>query len=93
MARILSPAPLRPYAGGHKEVDLGGATVGQVLSAQTAGFAGRRKHPHNDRDQLRSFVNVHLDDDDIRHLVARDGTAAAAGDRLSIVPLIAGRRL
>ena len=60
MARILIPTPLRPYAGGQKEVEVTGATVGEVLTALTVEFAGLWNHLYNDQGKLRSFVNVYL---------------------------------
>jgi adenylyltransferase/sulfurtransferase len=70
-------------------VELAGATVGEVLSALTTQFPDLRKQIYNDEGKLRSFVNVYLNDDDIRYL-KKDATAVAAGDTLSIVPSIAG---
>ena len=91
MARILIPTPLRQYAGGQKEVEVSGATVGEVLTALTTEFADLRNHLYNHEGKLRSFVNVYLNDDDVRYL-ERDRTAVAPGDTLSIVPSIAGGR-
>ena len=91
MARILIPTPLRQYAGGQKEVEAAGATVGEVLIALTTEFATLRNHLYNDEGKLRSFVNIYLNDDDVRYL-ERDRTAVAPGDTLSIVPSIAGGR-
>jgi len=89
MAKVLIPTPLRQYAGGQKEVEVSGATVGEVLTALTTEFAGLRNHLYTSDGKLRTFVNVYLNDDDVRYL-DRDRTAVAAGDTLSIVPSIAG---
>jgi sulfur-carrier protein len=91
MAKVLIPTPLRQYAGGQKEVQVPGATVGEVLAALTTGFADLRNHLYTNDGKLRTFVNVYLNDDDVRYL-DRDKTAVAAGDTLSIVPSIAGGR-
>ena len=64
--------------------------VGEALAALTKGFAALRSHLSNDKGQLRSFVNVYLNDDDIRRLDERGKTAVASSDTLSIVPSIAG---
>src|SRR5579862_8551374 len=89
MAKVLIPTPLRQYSEKHDSVELHGATVGEVLSSLTAKFPDLRKQIFNDEGKLRSFVNVYLNDEDIRYL-KKDATAVAAGDTLSIVPSIAG---
>ena len=89
MAKILIPTPLRQYTDKLDSVELGGASVGEVLGALTAKFPDLRKQLFNDEGKMRSFVNVYLNDDDIRYL-QKDATPVAAGDTLSIVPSIAG---
>jgi adenylyltransferase/sulfurtransferase len=89
MAKVLIPTPLRQYAGKQDSVELTGSTVGEVLSALTAQFPDLRRQLYNDEGKLRSFVNVYLNDEDIRYL-DKDATAVKAGDLVSIVPSIAG---
>jgi molybdopterin converting factor small subunit len=89
MAKVLIPTPLRQFAGGLKEVESAGATVGEVLANLTGEFAELKPHLFNEEGKLRSFVNIYLNDDDVRYL-DKEKTAAAAGDTLSIVPSIAG---
>jgi molybdopterin/thiamine biosynthesis adenylyltransferase/rhodanese-related sulfurtransferase/molybdopterin converting factor small subunit len=89
MAKVLIPTPLRQYAGKLDSVELGGATVGEVLGALTAQFPDLRKQLFNDEGKMRSFVNVYLNDEDIRYL-QKSATPVAATDTLSIVPSIAG---
>jgi molybdopterin/thiamine biosynthesis adenylyltransferase/rhodanese-related sulfurtransferase/molybdopterin converting factor small subunit len=89
MAKVLIPTPLRQYSEKHDSVELHGATVGEVLSSLTARFPDLRKQIFNDEGKLRSFVNVYLNDEDIRYL-KKDATPVASGDTLSIVPSIAG---
>jgi len=89
MPKILIPTPLRQFADGQKEVEVDGATVGEALAALTARHAGLRQQVFNQEGQLRSFVNVYLNDDDVRYL-NKDKTAVAPGDILTIVPSIAG---
>jgi len=89
MAKILIPTPLRQYADKRDSVELAGSTVGEVLGALTAQFPDLKKQIFNDEGKLRSFVNVYLNDEDIRYL-RRDATPVANGDTLSIVPSIAG---
>ena len=91
MAKVLIPTPLRQYAGGQKEVEIAGATVGEVLTALTTEFGDLRKHLYTDEGKLRSFVNVYLNDEDVRYL-DKDQSAVAAADTISIVPSIAGGR-
>ena len=89
MAKVLIPTPLRQYAEKQDSVELTGATVGEVLGALTTKFPDLRKQLFNDEGKLRSFVNVYLNDEDIRYL-KKDATPVAASDTLSIVPSIAG---
>lgn len=87
---IIVPTPLRQFADGLSEIEVeNAATAGEVLDRLTAKYADLRKHLYNDQNTLRSFVNVYLGDEDIRHL---DGTATPVkdGDELMIVPSIAG---
>jgi molybdopterin/thiamine biosynthesis adenylyltransferase/rhodanese-related sulfurtransferase/molybdopterin converting factor small subunit len=89
MAKILIPTPLRQYAEKRDSVELNGSTVGEVLTALTAQYPDLRKQIFTDEGKLRSFVNVYLNDEDIRYL-KKDATVVAASDTLSIVPSIAG---
>jgi adenylyltransferase/sulfurtransferase len=89
MAKILIPTPLRQYADKKDTIELKGSTVGEVLTALTTQHADLRKHLFNDEGKLRSFVNVYLNDEDIRYL-EKDKTSVKDGDTLSIVPSIAG---
>ena len=89
MARILIPTPLRQFAEKHDTVEADGATVGEVLASLTTRFPNLKKQLYNDEGKLRSFVNVYLNDDDIRYL-QKDATPVATTDTLSIVPSIAG---
>ena len=89
MAKVLIPTPLRQFADKHDSVELAGSTVAEVMAALTQRFPGLRKQLFNDEGKMRSFVNVYLNDEDIRYL-QKDATAVAAGDTVSIVPSIAG---
>src|SRR5260370_350084 len=89
MAKILIPTPLRQYADKQDAVELPGATVGEVLTALTSKYADLRRHLYNDEGKLRSFVNVYVNDDDIRYL-DKEATALKDSDTVSIVPSIAG---
>ncbi|GJM44062.1 MAG: molybdopterin synthase sulfur carrier subunit [Gemmatimonadota bacterium] len=89
MVKILIPTPLRQYVGDASTVEAAGATVGEVLQALIAQHDAMRRHLLDDAGEIRSFVNVYLNDEDIRHL-DRSQTVIAAGDVLSIVPSVAG---
>ncbi len=87
--KILVPTPLRQYAGKQSAIDVHAATVGEALSSLTSSYPDLRKHLYNDEGKLRAFVNVYLNDEDIRYL-QQDQTVVKDGDTLSIVPSIAG---
>ena len=87
--RVLIPTPLRPYTGQQDAVELEGGTVGEVLSALISRHADLKRHLYADDGKLRHFVNVYVNDDDIRYL-DREATALKAGDTISIVPSVAG---
>src|SRR3954469_17036026 len=87
--RILIPTPLRPFAGKLDVVEVDGGTVGEILQALVGRYGDLRKHLYTDEGKLRSFVNIYVNDEDIRHL-EREKTALKAGDTVSIVPSVAG---
>src|SRR5579863_798905 len=89
MAKILIPTPLRQYAGKQDAVQLAGTTVGEVLHSLTSQYSDLRRHLYNDEGKLRSFVNVYVNDEDIRYL-SKEATPLNDGDTVSIVPSIAG---
>jgi molybdopterin converting factor small subunit len=87
--KVIIPTPLRAYAGKQESVDVQAATVGEALSAVTGKFGDLKKHLFADDGRLRSFVNVYVNDEDIRYL-QKDQTKVKEGDTISIVPSIAG---
>jgi molybdopterin/thiamine biosynthesis adenylyltransferase/rhodanese-related sulfurtransferase/molybdopterin converting factor small subunit len=89
MAKILIPTPLRQFADKKDSVQLTGSTVGEVLKSLTSQYAELRRHLYNDEGKLRSFVNVYVNDEDIRYL-NKEATPLNEGDTVSIVPSIAG---
>ena len=89
MPKVMIPTPLRQYTGKRDAVVVEGATVGEVLNSLTAQYPDLRKQILNDQGKVRSFVNVYLNDEDIRYL-SKDATPAAAGDTVTLVPSIAG---
>ncbi len=87
--KILIPTPLRPYAGKEGCVQVDARTVGEALDLLTGRFAELRKHLYADDGRLRNFVNVFVNDEDIRSL-QKDNTPLKEGDIISIIPSIAG---
>jgi sulfur-carrier protein adenylyltransferase/sulfurtransferase len=83
------PTPLRPFTDKKEAVEVSGTTVGELLLDLTTRYEGLRKHLYADNGKLRNFVNVYLNDEDIRYL-QREATPVRAGDTLSIVPSVAG---
>ncbi len=83
------PTPLRPFTDKKESVEVSGGTVGELLADLTKRHEGLRKHLYTDEGRLRNFVNVYLNDEDIRYL-QREQTPVKAGDSLSIVPSVAG---
>src|SRR6186997_1272099 len=83
------PTPLRPFTDKKESVEVSGGTVGELLADLTKKYEGLRKHLYADDGRLRNFVNVYLNDEDIRYL-QRENTPVKPGDSLSIVPSVAG---
>src|SRR5262245_37984118 len=89
MAKILIPTPLRPYTDKQDTVDASGATVGELLADLTRKHSGLKTHLYNEQGKLRSFVNVYVNDEDIRYL-QKEETPVNAVDTVSIIPSVAG---
>lgn len=87
--KVIIPTPLRQYAGKKESVDLEAKTVAEALGSLTSQFGELRKHLYSDDGRLRSFVNVYVNDEDIRYL-QKEKTVVQQGDTISIVPSIAG---
>lgn len=86
---IMIPTALRQFTGGSGRVEVQAGTVGEALDHLTTQHAELRRHLYNDNNALRSFVNVYVNDQDIRH-ESGTGTSVKEGDQLMIVPSIAG---
>src|SRR5438093_8291717 len=89
MPRILIPTPLRPYTDKQDAVDVAGATVGELLADLTRRHGGLKAHLYNEQGKLRSFVNIYVNDEDIRYL-QHEQTPVHSGDTISIIPSVAG---
>ncbi len=88
MAQIRIPTPLRAFTDGEANIEVAGSTVGEALSNLVEQHPDLRAHLFNDAE-LRSFVNIFLDDEDIRFMQGLD-TEIAGDDSLRIIPSIAG---
>jgi adenylyltransferase/sulfurtransferase len=89
MPQIQIPSPLRQYAGKQASVDVEGKTVGEALSGLVSQHPDLKRHLYTEDGKLRSFVNVYVNDEDMRYL-QKEATSLKDGDTLSIVPSIAG---
>jgi molybdopterin synthase sulfur carrier subunit len=87
--RVRIPTPLRRFTGGAEEVNAAGGTVGQIVEDLERQFSGIKEKLCDEQGQVRRFVNLYLNGDDIRFLENLD-TAVKDSDELSIVPAIAG---
>ncbi len=87
--KVIVPTPLRPYTGKRDAVEVEAGTVGEALSGLTSQFGELRRHLFNEEGRLRAFVNIYLNDEDIRFL-QKEQTPLKADDVISIVPSIAG---
>jgi len=87
--KVRIPSPLRSYTNGADIVEADGASVGEVLTALKGKAAGIETRLFKGEKQLNRFVNVYLNDEDIRFLKNLD-TPVKEGDEISIVPAIAG---
>src|SRR3954470_10911253 len=83
------PTPLRSFTAGKDSIELAGDTVGQVLDQLLSSHDGLKRHLLQDDGRLRNFVNLYLNETDIRQL-ASTATPVRPGDVLTIVPSIAG---
>jgi sulfur-carrier protein len=89
MSTIRIPPVLRANAGGNKQVDVDGSTVGEVLATLVGQFPGLRSQLLTEDGELNRFVNVYLNDEDIRYLQER-ATPVGPRDTLLILPAMAG---
>jgi molybdopterin converting factor small subunit len=87
---IFIPTPLRTFAGGKDSVEVDAGTVASALDSLTQAHPDLRKHLFTGEGKLRAFVNLYLNDEDVRYLPAKEATAVTATDTLSIIPSIAG---
>jgi molybdopterin synthase sulfur carrier subunit len=89
MTAVRIPPVLRSAAGGEKQVELDGATVGEILGALVERYPGLRSQLLTDQGELNRFVNVYLDGQDVRYLQER-ATPVSSKDTIIILPAMAG---
>jgi len=89
MSAVRVPTPLRPYTQGMKEIEVQAATVGEALQGLADQYPGVKTHLFDEHGDLRAYVNVFLNDEDVRGLDG-EATPIQPDDRLTIVPSIAG---
>ena len=89
MAKVLIPTPLRQFTNNSDSVAVEAGTVGEALASLCSKFTPLKRHLYTDDGKLRTFVNVYLNDEDIRYL-QKESTPLKEKDILSIIPSIAG---
>jgi molybdopterin converting factor small subunit len=89
--KVLIPTPLRTYTEKKESVVLEGKTVGELLEKLTTSYAPLKRHLFDETGSLRNFVNVYVNDEDIRYL-QKEQTLVSEKDTVSIIPSIAGGR-
>jgi adenylyltransferase/sulfurtransferase len=87
--KVLIPTPLRQYAEKKDAVEVRGKTVGEALAGLTSAHPDLRRQLYGADGKLRAFVNVYLNDEDIRYL-DKENTPVKESDTIAIVPSIAG---
>ena len=87
--QVRIPTPLRRLTDGQDKVEAEGATIADVISSLEAQFPGMRERVCDEQGELRNFVNVYVNGEDVRFL---DGLSSSTkpGDEISLVPAVAG---
>ena len=83
------PTPLRRVTNGQDKVSVDGATLNEIVLSLNAQFPGIKERLCDEQGQLRNFVNIYVNGEDVRFLDGLD-TAMKTGDEISIVPAVAG---
>lgn len=89
MATIFIPTPLRKFTNNSSKLQLQGATVKELIDELALNFPDLKKHVLDDAGNIRSFVNIFVDNDDIRNL-QQENTVVSETAQVSLVPAIAG---
>ncbi len=91
MPTLRIPTPLRSYTNGQSEVTVKGKTVAEVMNNLTSLYPSLRPHLFNGEGQLRAFVNLYLNEDNVKDLQGVE-TPLQENDRLMLISSIAGGR-
>ena len=91
MIKVRIPTPLRPLTKGQGEVEVTAGTIVDMIDTLDSAHPGIKARLCDDSGELRRFVNIYVNEEDIRFLKGKD-TSLKAGDEVSIVPAIAGGR-
>jgi molybdopterin synthase sulfur carrier subunit len=91
MIKVRIPTPLRPLTKGQGEVEVSASSIVDLIERLNAAHPGIKARLCDDSGELRRFVNIYVNEEDIRFLKGKD-TSLKAGDEVSIVPAIAGGR-
>jgi molybdopterin synthase sulfur carrier subunit len=89
--KVRIPSPLRPLTSGRGEVDGTGTNIHDLIENLEKTFPGMKSRLYDETGNLRRFVNIYVNEEDIRFLKGKD-TPLKEGDEVSIVPAIAGGR-
>jgi adenylyltransferase/sulfurtransferase len=87
---IFIPTPLRAFAGGQDSIEVSASTVTEALDGLTSAHPELKKHLFTTEGKIRAFVNIYLNDEDVRYLPQKEASPVSASDTLSIIPSIAG---
>ncbi len=83
------PTPLRRITNGQDKVNVEGATINEIVGSLESEFPGIKERLCDEQGELRNFVNVYVNGEDVRFLQGIE-TATKEGDEISIVPAVAG---
>lgn len=89
MIKVRIPTPLRPLTKGQGEVEAKGTSIADMIASLDTLYPGLKDRLCDDKGELRRFVNIYVNEEDIRFLKGKD-TSLKHGDEVSIVPAIAG---
>lgn len=89
MIKVRIPTPLRPLTKNQGEVEAIGTSIAEMIENLNSAYSGLKDRLCDDKGELRRFVNVYVNEEDIRFLKGKD-TVLKDGDEVSIVPAIAG---
>ena len=91
MITVRIPTPLRPMPGGLGQIQIKGTSVGELIENLNAKHPGLKDRLCDEKGEVRRFVNIYVNDEDVRFIQALD-TPLKDGDVVSILPAVAGGR-